>query len=61
MVSESFDSIQEYLQKLDRFTITQLRFKSAEDVWSIGQLYMHLIEAANEYIDHVATCAEEPI
>ncbi|MHA7582822.1 hypothetical protein ACX12E_20895 [Paenibacillus vandeheii] len=41
---------------MDGYSIDQLRFKSQEDVWSIGQMYIHVIDVAEEYIDHIQTC-----
>ena len=43
----------------------QLRYKSEETVWSIGQRYDHLILVAHEYLDNMDTCVtlneEQPL
>ncbi|BFT72720.1 DinB family protein [Paenibacillus sp. P36] len=56
--------IQQYMENLDKYSIEQLRYKSEENVWSIGQMYIHVIEVAKEYIGHIETCTkatrEEP-
>lgn len=46
-----------YEEALQNYTLEQLRYKAAEDVWSIGQLYDHLIGVSLEYLSHVQTCA----
>ncbi len=35
-----------YIQELDGFSIEQLQRKPAEDEWSLGQMYQHLINSA---------------
>ncbi|OAS82185.1 MULTISPECIES: DinB family protein [Metabacillus] len=48
-----------YKSDLQNYSLEQLRYKSAEGVWSIGQMYDHLILVAHEYLDNVETCAAE--
>ncbi|AZN40970.1 DinB family protein [Paenibacillus albus] len=64
MSNESSAIIDQYLLSLDGYSIDQLRFKSEEHVWSVGQMYIHVIEVAKEYIGHVEACStaihEEP-
>ncbi|WP_019532801.1 DinB family protein [Paenibacillus ginsengihumi] len=44
---QSFEQVQEtYLRALDRFDLEELTRVTAEDDWSIGQMYMHLIQSA---------------
>ncbi|MDU0201024.1 DinB family protein [Paenibacillus sp. MAH-36] len=50
--------IEQYMENLDKYSIEQLRYKSEEDVWSIGQMYIHVIEVAKEYIGHIETCTK---
>lgn len=38
-----------YLDALDTYTDEQFAHKEAEDIWSLGQLYEHLVMAANFY------------
>ena len=35
-----------YLRELDHFSMEQLKWKTSEDEWSIGQMYQHLINSA---------------
>lgn len=51
--------IDEYKSDLQNYSLEQLRYKSAEDVWSIGQMYDHIILVAHEYLDNVETCTRE--
>jgi len=54
--NDSLAIIEQYKRSLAGYTIDQLRYKSQEDVWSIGQMYIHVIDVAEEYIDHIQTC-----
>ncbi|WP_286231863.1 DinB family protein [Neobacillus mesonae] len=49
--------IETYKNNLQNYTIEQLRYITAEGIWSIGQMYDHLIVVAHEYLDNVETCA----
>ncbi|WP_456288759.1 DinB family protein [Paenibacillus sp. AK002] len=40
------ETVKVYVQELDGFSEEQLRYKPAEDEWSIGQMYQHLIQSA---------------
>ncbi|MFC6040391.1 DinB family protein [Paenisporosarcina macmurdoensis] len=42
---------------LQKYSLEQLRFNSEEGVWSIGQMYDHLILVADEYLNNMETCA----
>jgi hypothetical protein len=42
---------------LCNYSLEQLRYVSGEGVWSIGQMYDHLIVVAHEYLDNMETCA----
>ncbi|TYP71237.1 DinB family protein [Paenibacillus methanolicus] len=50
--------IEEYRRQLRRYTLEQLRKIPEAGVWSLGQMYDHLIAVAHEYMDHVEACAE---
>ncbi|WP_168118581.1 DinB family protein [Paenibacillus sp. HB172176] len=64
MVNNSSAVIEQYMRNLDSYSIEQLRFKCKDDIWSVGQMYIHVIEVAKEYIGHIETCSratdEEP-
>ena len=42
---------------LYNYSLEQLRYNSEEGVWSIGQMYDHLILVAHEYLNNMETCA----
>ncbi|WP_394578579.1 DinB family protein [Cytobacillus firmus] len=50
--------IETYKHDLQNYSLEQLRYITAEGVWSIGQMYDHVILVAMEYLDNVETCAE---
>lgn len=49
--------IETYKSDLQNYSVEQLRFITTEGIWSIGQMYDHVILVAMEYLDHVETCA----
>jgi hypothetical protein len=49
--------LETYKRDLDHYTPEQLRFIPATGVWSIGQMYDHLILVAHEYLDNMEACA----
>ena len=49
--------IKNYKNELRKYSLEQLRYKSEETVWSIGQMYDHLILVAHEYLDNIVTCS----
>ncbi|WP_325167483.1 DinB family protein [Lederbergia citri] len=57
--------INTYKSELQKYSLEQLRYISEEGVWSIGQMYDHLILVAHEYLDYMETCAtlndEQPL
>jgi hypothetical protein len=52
-----FNVIEKYKSYLQNYSLEQLRYISAEGVWSIGQMYDHLIVVAHEYLDNAETCS----
>lgn len=57
--------IKTYKNELQDYSLEQLRYKSDEEVWSIGQMYDHLILVAHEYLDNIEKCStlsdEQPL
>jgi len=53
--------IEKYKSYLQNYSLEQLRYITAEGVWSIGQMYDHLILVAHEYLDNVETCASAKV
>jgi hypothetical protein len=49
--------IETYKIDLQNYSLEQLRYITVEGVWSIGQMYDHLILVSHEYLDNVETCA----
>lgn len=47
-----------FQKELSTYSPEQLRSIPGEGVWSIGQMYDHLIVVAHEYLDNVAVCSE---
>ncbi|MCM3707291.1 MULTISPECIES: DinB family protein [Cytobacillus] len=50
--------IKTYKNELKKYSLEQLRYKSEETVWSIGQMYDHLILVAHEYLDNMEQCSK---
>lgn len=46
-----------FKNELYNYSLEQLRYISEEGVWSIGQMYDHLIVVAHEYLDNMEKCA----
>lgn len=53
----NLELIETYKIELQKYSLEQLRFITAEGVWSIGQMYDHVILVAMEYLDNVEACA----
>jgi hypothetical protein len=56
VLNDSSTIIEQYMRSLDEYSIEQLRFKYQENIWSVGQMFIHVIEVAKEYIGHIETC-----
>ncbi|WP_099364191.1 DinB family protein [Fredinandcohnia onubensis] len=50
--------IETFKSDLQNYSLEQLRYISATGVWSIGQMYDHVILVAIEYLDNVEVCAK---
>lgn len=57
--------LSQFKADLDGYTERQLHYKEAEDIWSLGQMYDHIIVVAEEYADEIERCltshAEQPL
>lgn len=40
------ETVQHYLLELDSFSLEQLQYTPQEDQWSLGQMYLHLVNSA---------------
>jgi hypothetical protein len=45
-----------WLSSLNHYTLPQLLLKPSPSSWSLGQVYMHLIENTDWFFDQVRTC-----
>ena len=50
------DTIDFWIKELDRYKFSQLCAKPSANSWSLGQVYMHLIDDTNYYIEQIRTC-----
>jgi hypothetical protein len=48
--------IDTYKSFLQTYSLEQLRHKPEQGVWSVGQMYDHLIVVAHEYLDRAESC-----
>jgi hypothetical protein len=49
--------LMDFKNDLSNYSLEQLRYITEEGVWSIGQMYDHLIVVGHEYLDNMETCA----
>ncbi|MDH7462128.1 DinB family protein [Chitinophagaceae bacterium 26-R-25] len=57
MLIDDFNHIIDYwIAALDHYTLEQLCTKPSAESWSLGQLYMHLLENTDFYIDQISIC-----
>lgn len=54
--ARKLQSIDYWLTALDSYTLPQLLAKPSPSSWSLGQLYMHLIENTDWFFSQVRTC-----
>lgn len=50
--------IESYKDFLRNYSLEQLRHIPEPGVWSLGQMYDHLLVCAHEYLDYAEACAE---
>jgi DinB superfamily len=51
---KEFDqTIDEWIKELERYSFTQLSAKPSSTSWSLGQLYMHLIQATHFFVKQI--------
>ena len=57
MLVEEFNrTIDSWINALDHYSFDQLCMQPAPGSWSLGQVYMHLIDATGYFITQVNTC-----
>lgn len=52
-----YQLLNSFKSDLYNYSLEQLSYVSEEGVWSVGQMYDHLIVVAHEYLDNMETCA----
>ncbi|WP_127586912.1 DinB family protein [Paenibacillus koleovorans] len=52
------ETVSGYIRELDGSSLDQLLWKPAEDAWSLGQMYIHLIRSAHMQLRNAALCLE---
>ncbi|WP_152397161.1 DinB family protein [Paenibacillus guangzhouensis] len=57
--SNAIPLIQAYQNDVQHYSQDQLSRITSDGVWSIGQMYDHLIVVAHEYLDQAEACADE--
>ncbi|MES2331698.1 MAG: DinB family protein [Bacteroidota bacterium] len=45
-----------WIKELERYTIIELQLKPSPHSWSLGQLYIHLLNDTNYYIEQIKIC-----
>ena len=59
MTIENFNhTIDYWIKELERYTFIQLCAKPSSTSWSLGQMYRHLIDDANFYVEQIKMCIE---
>lgn len=62
MLIEDFNhTIEIWIAQLECYDLYQLCTKPSEDRWSIGQVYIHLIEETNYYLKQIKICVSNNI
>ncbi|GAC1395127.1 MAG: hypothetical protein NVSMB63_15020 [Sediminibacterium sp.] len=57
MLMEDFNhTIDIWIKELEQYHFTQLCAKHSPNNWSLGQVYIHLIEDTNYYIEQIKIC-----
>ena len=57
MITADFDrTLDNWIQGLEQYDFNQLCVKASPSSWSIGQVFMHLIENTNYYIEQIRIC-----
>ncbi|TAE76331.1 MAG: DinB family protein [Bacteroidetes bacterium] len=55
-IEKSLDS---YVKNLDNYSDNQFYFKSSPEIWSLGQMYAHLVSSHSFFIYHINNCLQK--
>lgn len=50
------ETVDQWIEALEAYSFEQLCAKPAEDSWSLGQVYKHLIEDTRFYVEQIKAC-----
>jgi hypothetical protein len=57
MVTDDFNrTLDSWIQELEKYNFSQLCAKPSPSSWSLGQVFMHLIENTNYYMEQIRIC-----
>ena len=56
MLGEFNHAIDDWIHELEHYDLTQLCAKPSPNSWSLGQVYMHLIDDTNYYLEQIKIC-----
>ena len=56
IITELQSAIDGWLKELDNYSFEQLLVQPGPGSWSLGQMYVHLIDANNYYINQIKVC-----
>ncbi|SDL74188.1 DinB family protein [Siphonobacter aquaeclarae] len=49
------ETIGQWIGFLDHYTLAQLQYRPSEEAWSLGQVYVHLIEDTEYFVEQIIT------
>jgi hypothetical protein len=56
LIDQFHETIDDWISSLDRYSLAELLFKPGPESWSIGQVYMHLLNETRYYIMQMEEC-----
>ena len=59
LIDQLDNTLQSWISYLDEYSTHQLHAKPSLISWSVGQLYLHLIETTTFYLEQVVICLSE--
>lgn len=56
MIKDLTASLDTWIKELDNYSFEQLTAKPSPELWSLGQVYVHLIEVTQHFVEQAAVC-----
>jgi DinB superfamily len=56
LIKPLHQTITNWIDELDHYTLTELRRKPSPESWSLGQVYFHLIDNTRYYVEQARIC-----